>query len=152
MKIFFSTLMFFVILFSCSNSSSIQSKRIDFKYSILSYNRKQHDYIFHNGSPTSLTSSEIKEIEHIVGDEIRETIKAHNKNLESKRKFYRQYLPVINGMGEKLVYIQCFAEYYVDSTWKNNLISIADGGSSVFSVWVNLTTKTSNEFSIHGEG
>ena len=152
MKIFFSTLIFFVFLFSCSNSLSIQSKRIDFKYTILEYNRKRHDYIFHNGSTTSLTASEIKEIEYIVGDEIRETIKAHNKNLKSNTEFYRQYLPVINGMGEKLVYIQCFAEYYIDSTWKSKLVSIADGGTSVFSVWVNLNTKTSNEFSIHGEG
>ncbi|WP_412464410.1 hypothetical protein [Flavobacterium mekongense] len=138
---------------SCSSSQSVESKQIDFEYTILKYNRKEHEDIFKNGSPTSLTDSEIIEIEQIVGNKIRQTIKSHNKDVKTKHKFYRQYVPVINGMGEKEVFVQCFAEYYFeDSSWKEYLVRIADGGSSVFSLWVNLNSKTSNGFSIHGEG
>lgn len=152
MKFFFKILMMYIIFVSCSNSLSVHSMRIDFKYTILEYNRKEHQGIFQNGSTTSLSKSEIIEIEHIVGAKIRETIKTHNFIFKANHKFYRQYVPVINGMGEKEVFIQCFAEYYIDTSWKEYLVRIADGGSSVFSVWVNLNTKTSNGFSIHGEG
>ncbi len=132
---------------------SVDSNQIDFEYAILKYNRKEHNDIFKNGSPTSLSASEIIEIEKIVGNKIRETIKSHNKGVKSKHKFYRQYVPVIDGIGEKKVFIQCFADYYFDdSSWKEYLVRIADGGLSVFSVWVNLNSKTSEGISIHSDG
>jgi hypothetical protein len=153
MKKLSKILIVIITFISCSSPKSVESKQIDFEYTILQYNRKEHDDIFKNGSPTSLSASEIIVIEKIVGNKIRETIKSHNKGAKSKHKFYRQYVPVINGMGEKEVFVQCFAEYYFeDSSWKEYLVRIADGGSSVFSVWVNLNSKTSNGFSIHGEG
>lgn len=100
-----------------------------------------------------MSNDEITEIEKIVGNKIRKTIESHNKGVKPKCKFYRQYVPVINGIGEKEVFIQCFADYYFDdSSWKEYLLKIHDGGSSVFSVWVNLKSKTFYGFSIQGEG
>jgi hypothetical protein len=66
--------------------------------------------------------------------------------------YRRQYISVINKLGEKEVYINCFCGGNYDNvSWKNEIQIAADGGNCFFRIKVNVSKKIVTEFSINLE-
>ena len=123
----------------------------------------QVDYInnwkFKNARSTILSKEEIEEIDLLIKKCIgnynpeqqqlfdslsrkhpEADLKIQNFIIDLKR-YRRQYFPVINEKGEKEIWVNCFCQtYYKD--WKNQVISVRDGGNCYFNLKINLTLKT----------
>jgi hypothetical protein len=133
-------------------------------YVVLKFDEGKDGYFFENCSPTDLSKEEIIGIEKIIHKEINKirlqrkkyfdlfTLKKINKN--NKDFFYRrQYVPVINKLGEKEVYINCFCGGNYDNVgWRKEIQNAADGGNCFFRIKVNVSKKIVTEFSINLEG
>lgn len=103
--------------------------------------------IFEEAIPTNLNAEELIELENLLSACIAE----HNANSDLKidlKKYYRQYVPVINNNNEKEIWINCMCEVY-DINWKTEVISVADGGECFFNLKVNLSTKKCFNFIIN---
>lgn len=63
--------------------------------------------------------------------------------------YKRQYLPVIDSKGHKLVFANFFCRHY-DRDWKTRLFVVDDGGNCYFSMIVNLNTAEVKRLSVNG--
>jgi hypothetical protein len=84
----------------------------------------------------------------------------YNSNLsDSLRAYYgidfkkydykRQYVSIINSIGEKEVWINCFCDsFYKD--WKKQILHVDDGGNCFFNLKVNLSTKKCYDIFVNG--
>ena len=123
-------------------------------------------------SPADLSSSEIDKIEVIIAEEVVEYNK-HEKafvdsiNKKSHRndpanaipydnlishpeKYYKQFLAITNGKGEKEVWVSCFCDVGDKSYWKKDWVRVEDGGSCYFKIKINLTTNRVAGFYVNG--
>jgi len=66
------------------------------------------------------------------------------------KRYKRQYIPMINNSGEKVVWINCFCNTW-DKNWKNDLIIVMDGGNCYFNLKINLTTGKYYDLMVNGE-
>jgi len=66
------------------------------------------------------------------------------------KRYKRQYIAMINGKGEKEVWINCICDIYTKD-WRNGLIIVLDGGNCFFNLKINLTAKKYFELSVNGE-
>ncbi|RZM14116.1 MAG: hypothetical protein EOO88_44295 [Pedobacter sp.] len=105
---------------------------------------------------TSLNEIEIFEVHYLVAKAIRE----YNANIDSadwkwyaadlqKGLFNRQYIPVINGKGEKVVWVNFFCDAG-NKAWRTTEVFVHDGGNCYFNLLVNLTTKSTSDFFVNG--
>ena len=137
-----------LISFGCNKVYTIKNDVIgNNKYSILKYDQKNHYYIFKDVVPTKLSKQEITEIEKIIFPKISETILKHNKELNSKDNYCRQYLAVINSKNEKIVWIQFYCGEVSTNHLKSEVLRVSDGGDCLFKLKVNLSSKTFYDYS-----
>ena len=73
--------------------------------------------------------------------------------------YKRQYLPVLNDNGEKIVWINCFCvsgsnlPHFSSNNpdkWNEEIIIVKDGGNCYFSVFLNLTTQRFEKLMVNG--
>jgi hypothetical protein len=139
----------------------------DSKYIILNYKSDWH-WIFKDAKPTTLSENELFEIEKIIDQAVKENNERQLKRLETHNKEYpdnkwtetgfeletkgfkRQYVPVINSDGQKVIWINFFCDDWGSENWKSDIMFVLDGGNCYFNLKVNLETKTYSDLSING--
>jgi hypothetical protein len=102
----------------------------------------------------NLTNADLIETDKILNDCFRTSIiQPHTKNSVSTKlsDYKRQYIPYINQIGQKLVWVNCFCDDE-ELYWKKEIVEVEDGGYCFFHVTVNLTTKTFDQFLMNGYG
>jgi hypothetical protein len=137
------------------------------KYAILKFDTTD-TWLFENAKPSSLTQTEIEEIENILTQYIDaynpdqqlqfDTIsKAHAEyNLKIENfiinlsRYKRQYFPVINSAGQKEVWVNFFCNDF-DKNWRRDMLIVHDGGNCYFSLTINLVTKKISRFIVNGD-
>lgn len=139
----------------------------DSTYVILDYKSDWY-WVFKDAKPSTLTENELVEIENIIETAIKENNARQKGNLERHNKefpdnqwietgfelttkdFKRQYVPVVNKNGQKVVWINFFCNDWESDSWKSDILIVNDGGNCYFNLKVNLDTKTYSELSING--
>ena len=125
-------------------------------------------WIFKNVETTDISKSELNEIDQLIDLAIRENnenqkkyLQKHNLEypehqwtetgfeLDLEKGYHKQYVPVINESGEKIVWINFFCSTF-NYNWKKEIIMVDDGGNCFFNIKINLTKKTYSELSING--
>lgn len=135
-------------------------------YAILKIEPK-NNWIFKNGILSDLSQTELIEAEKILKKAVKENneiqkqnLKIHNEKYPENKwtetgyeldlnKFQRQYWPVINENGEKVVWINFFCSDN-ESISTDTIVMVLDGGNCYFNIKINLTNKTYSELSING--
>ncbi len=138
-----------------------------FEYVIL-HSNESRNRVFKNAKQTDLTQTELIKIERILITAVKENnenqkkeLKTHNKkhpknkwtitgfelSLEGKK---RQYIPVINEVGEKVVWINLFCDDWGSENWKSEIMMVNDGGNCYFNLKINLSKGTYSELFING--
>ncbi len=163
-----SIYIFLILILSCNGSKkateTTQSNYVltESEYVIFTFQEKSHR-IFKDAKPTELTQTELTEIEEILKiavDNINQTQEQHfikdskeyrkykrtNSDLEL-RNYYRQYVPVINKMNEKEVWINFFC-----NNFGTEILTVHDGGNCFWNIKVNLTKKEYSKLRINGHG
>ena len=118
-------------------------------------------------TPSELSESELITIERIVTIAINNSNKAqkkkllehnHNypKDVKSKTgyeinldEYQRQYVPILNALGEKEVWVNFFCKTSPSDKWRTNLVSVEDGGNCYFNIKVNLNKKAYYDLEIN---
>ncbi len=126
------------------------------------------NWVFENSKPTILKSSEITLIDSVINSCIANynseklelismmindhpEIKIDSTNFLIDIKDYkRQYLPVENEKGERLVWVNLFCGDFKKNTW-NKVLIVKDGGKCYFSLKINLQTGRYYEFMVNGQ-
>jgi len=168
---------FLILISSCKEKSKTEKKEIAKKpknqfeldksnYAILNIEPK-NDWIFKNAKLSKLSQSELIEVEKILKKAVKENnenqkqnLKVHNKKYPKNKwtetgyeldlnKFQRQYWPVINENGEKVIWINFFCSDN-EPISKDNIEMVDDGGNCYFNIKINLTNETYSELSING--
>ena len=121
-----------------------------------------------NNQKAQLNSNDIIEIENILKasilqyniNEEKKLPKLRDKYPEKKidknsvdiklENYKRQYVPYINNIGQKEVWIYCIKNTRAHSTWKKEILFAVGGGDNYFKVTINLSNKTYQNFSING--
>lgn len=168
-----SILLSLIGLISCGkqNTTNVNSK--------LHFNVPQEDYVILEnrlelgwpqleGQPTSLSENELIEIELIIQRAIVENNRLQKKALERHNREYpeypwketgyelstdgfkRQYVPAINEIGQKIIWINFFCDDWGNEQWKSEIITVLDGGNCYFQIMVNLATKSYSELGVNG--
>ncbi len=161
------------IVYSCSSNAESHLKNdealtIDSSMiAIIPYQSNQ-DWLFKNAVASSINTSEIKEIDSILVSSINKYNAYQKKEMErivktqqkikmslhdyiiDIKNYKRQYVVVINKIGEKEVWINCFCDKAKEN-WKSEIVSVRDGGKCYFNLKVNLSTKQYFEFYVNGE-
>jgi len=122
---------------------------------------------FENAEPTNLNQTELQQIEKILADCIAkynpkqklrfDEISAKYPSEEFElgefiielNRYKRQYVPVINEKGEKVVWVNCFCGVW-DKSDKYQILIIFDGGNCYFNVKINLATEMYYDFMVNG--
>lgn len=137
------------------------------EYTILTYNPKWHWTFKEDVQPSQLNQSELIEIEHFIKTAIKQNNELQKNNLNNHNKKYpddqitqtgyelklkgfkRQYIPIINDEGQKIVLINFFCDALEEEDWKTKIIQVEDGGNCYYNLKVNVTTKEYYELEIN---
>ena len=140
----------FTILISISNYSQIiDDKAILYNSKIVVFqNDTIRTDIFDSSKKTELNDLEMLTVDEIV----LKAVDKHNKETVfekiSVNKYLRQYVIALDENGEKIVWINCFDEFYKDHIdWEHQIVSANDGGIRFFNLKVNLNRKKIYQFS-----
>jgi hypothetical protein len=118
---------------------------------------QNHDWPFkHTFKSAALSHSEIQLLDSLL----RYCVSNYNQKLSSnlksnysidfvKFKYKRQYMAVVNGKGQKEVWVNGFCNTW-DKQWKKEIVIVQDGGNCYFNLKINLTTKECFEVSVNG--
>ncbi len=125
-------------------------------------------WIFKGAKSTELTEQDLKTIEKILNDCIKEYNPEQERQYDEINKehpeynlklehfvielddYKRQYVPVINDKGEKEVWVNCFCDTW-DSDWKNEIMEVEDGGNCYFNLIINLTKEKHYDLMVNGD-
>jgi hypothetical protein len=126
-----------------------RQKQVDAKYVVL-----ENDFgeVFKNASQTTLSEDEIAEIKQLIKTAVADhntKDKAPNRKIENLEKYKFQFVPALNGQGEKEVYVNGFCMEL--SNWQTQIVFVDDGGSCFFQFYINLTKKTFDRFAVNGD-
>ncbi|AHM59120.1 hypothetical protein D770_04265 [Flammeovirgaceae bacterium 311] len=69
--------------------------------------------------------------------------------IENQAKYTRQYVPVINSEGEKLLYVNAYCSLPGPDDWKTKLFRIMGGGDCYFQAIINLSKKEVVRFNVN---
>lgn len=137
------------------------------KYAILPFDAK-YTWLFKKAQPTNLNEQDIQDIDELLNkclagynpkqqiefDSLSRTYPRYNFTIQNfiidLARYKRQYLPVINEKGEKEVWVNCFCRTD-NMDWKNNIVSVRDGGNCYFNLKINLSLKTYYGLVVNGE-
>ena len=168
---------FLIIISSCdTNVKSNKSKNINdteklieldkSDYAILTIEPK-NNWKFKNAELSELNQTELIEIEKLLEDAVAknneiqfQNLKNHNEKYPDNQleetgfelnldNFQRQYWPVINENGKKVVWINFFCSRE-EPISTDNILVVMDGGNCYFNIKINLTDKMYLELSING--
>ncbi|MDR0833886.1 MAG: hypothetical protein LBN93_06840 [Candidatus Symbiothrix sp.] len=151
------------------------------KIAILPYDTINCRWFFENCTQAELTYENFVTIESILeecidnynaAEEVRfkETCEKYPQyalNLRHSsidlKKYWRQYIVVINQQGEKETFINFFCEppediisdgdeyrFVPSNRWKTGLVEVLDGGNCFFQIKINLSTKKWYDFGVNG--
>jgi len=151
-----------------SHRSQLTSNSFDTSViAIIPFKTSQH-WIFKNATPADLNPEDLEAIEELLIEAVeeynpeqeRKFKKQNEKHPEYKldkkhfiidlSRYKRQYVPVINGAGEKEVWINCFCKSW-NRDWKTELIEVDDGGNCYFNLKLNLAKGKHYDFMVNGD-
>jgi hypothetical protein len=98
--------------------------------------------------------------ENIIQEEIR-AFPGHDSEIRSiltiDLKNYRcQYMAFLHPNGDKETKVNCFRHPdpwgFNHKDWKHKIVHVSDGGNSCFSLYVNLTKRSSHDFHVNSNG
>ncbi|WP_303917913.1 hypothetical protein [Draconibacterium sediminis] len=166
-----------VLLFvSCNNSPQKSSDSRDNTTDLIEVDKSQiatikydtiQSWIFENGVSTNLSDNDLmiieKNIRKCVSEHNLVQIKEFNRidsinpnlNLDIKNfkieldRYKRQYMPIINNQGEKIVWINFFCDSF-DIEWKKEIVFVKDGGNCYFQLKVNIDKDNYFDFWVNG--
>lgn len=130
------------------NKTAMQT---DADVAILSFDSNLAKYLSKNGTPTDLSADEIAQSKEIIKKAVDEQ-NAKQKNAYRLIKlvgYKYQLSPFLNEKGEKEVWINSFCE--ARENWKTQIITVEDGGSCYFNLFINLTQNSYTKFYVNGE-
>ena len=129
-----------------------KGKPVAENYSIIHYRKDYHEGYFKNVKATRINHLEIEKIESITKTAIKEynATNPQRGKIKNLAGYTRQYIPVINKTGEKLVWVNYFCD--VHNNWKKEIAIVFDGGNCYFNVFVNITKGTFEKFSVNSRG
>ena len=177
MKIISNLVLIFLIGFSFLNFKD--KKRNQTKNSIekdttvfviIPYESTMKD-IFGTGVSTNLNTNDFKLINSFLKiqidtyniQQLKEFEEYKKKNPKAKFKkdywqidlknYKRQYVAVINQIGEKEVWVNCFCwdSWGENEFCKHQILDVSDGGKCFFNLKINLTRKKVYDFWVNGE-
>ena len=136
---------FLICSLSCTTPKSIN---YDYResYVIIGYQEKYNK--FQNSQPTELNEQEISNLNRILEDALSQYNLSKTKKFDLN-KYKRQYVPVINNLGEKEVWVNCLCTQN-NENWKKEIIVVKDGGSCYFNLKINLTKSKYYDLIING--
>lgn len=114
-------------------------------------------WIFKDVTPSNLSNKELVQVEEILQSAI---VKHNNHYVNDSdgfnkwglelKNYKRQYVPVINQNGEKVIWINFFCQDFKHSDWRKEILIVDDGGNCYFNIKINLTTKKYSDLQING--
>ena len=150
-----------------NEKNSIDAIKIDTSMiAVIPFDTTYH-WLFENARPSELDQTELKQIEKIITDCIAEYNPEQRQKFDEISKKYpndncrlsdfiielnrykRQYVPVINGLGEKEIWVNCFCSTW-DSNWRTEILEVFDGGNCYFQLKINLTKNEFYNFMVNG--
>jgi hypothetical protein len=135
--------------FGCFSKIQAKSNIDTSQYVVLKYGNYK---VFDNAKPTTLSVSEINQIDELLIKAINEfnDDKNHHVKIMPLSKYKIQFVPVINSNGEKEVWINCFCE--TDGIrWRKEIIFVEDGGNCYFQLKINLNIMKWYSFEVNGD-
>ena len=176
LRLLSSSAFIFLFLTSCGRinrskvnpESKINLQTIDTSYYAILQFDTPDTLLSKNATVTTLTKNEIQEIDTLLKKcidsynpeqlaKFNSISKAHPEyNLKVQNfvidlsRYKRQYFPFVNSAGQKEVWVNCFCNDF-GKNWKNERLTVEDGGNCFFSVVINLTTKSYHHFIVNGE-
>ena len=129
-------------------------------------NAESVHYVFDDIKPATLSEEEIAQTELLLSrciDELnvlqekgfRKLSKNEPKIRTHKDEFVislsnykRQFIPVTNEKGEKVVWVNCFCDE--KEYWRKSIVFVLDGGNCYFNVKINLTQRTYYNLRVNG--
>ena len=121
---------------------------------IFMFDAKEHGWLFKNAKATYLTDNEKAQVRKLIDKAANDyNSKLKNANLLIKTDEYKyQLVPVISENGEILVWANAFCnEFGKNFDWRNQLVTVDDGGKCFFNLYVNLKKNSYERFSVNGE-
>lgn len=74
----------------------------------------------------------------------------HNYLIMDISEYKRQYLPLINENGDKVVWVNSFCSIPEGWNWHTDILGTNDGGNCYFNLTLNLTKRSCEEMSVNG--
>ena len=117
-------------------------------YVVFKYSEK-NDLFFGKSDhfrPTTLSTSEVDEMESLVVSAYQRLVKELPTNYSSLKAlsvYKRQYVAIINGKGQKEIWICFFCD--VPENWRKNEVLVEDGGACYLRLWINLTLRKASK-------
>lgn len=127
--------------------------------SIIRYDTSRHE-MFIAGKPVRLIAEDFSKVDELIQN----CVESYNTQIMSSiespedtaallihlEKCKRQYLPVLNSEGEKVVWVNCFCDSW-DIDWKREILVVLDGGKCYFNLKVNLDRDSCFDMLVNGE-
>ena|SRR5690554_5789024 len=117
---------------------------------------------FANTEISDLSRNEITILEQLIVECISEYNEEKRKSSELQESelshylimefnnYKRQYVPVINEIGEKIIWVNAFCSAPNDWDWHTQILGTEDGGNCYYSLSVNITQKTCYGIRVNG--
>ncbi|MGZ3777637.1 MAG: hypothetical protein ACXVI9_08550 [Mucilaginibacter sp.] len=152
----------------CGQNLDIDTSR----YAILNFAQEGNYYFDKDVKATTLTIKEMEKIERLIDERIsrynegeavvyrKDSIDLkkrypnalpYDHRIKNARKYYKQFLAVINTKGEKIIWANCFCSINNFPYWKKSSVLVMDGGICYFNLKINLTKGTTYELMINGD-
>ncbi|WP_426295360.1 hypothetical protein ACN9ML_11890 [Dyadobacter endophyticus] len=128
----------------------------DTTFATIKFDATDMPYIFNkNASPATLTRQDFEQIDSLLlvcvanyNKTIRQDLQFMKIDLVG-RLYKKQLVAVVNRLGEKEVWVNCFCDDFA-SPWKTKLLFVDDGGSCFFNFKINLKSLKYYDFSVNG--
>jgi len=121
------------------------------RYAFFKFDLKRDDYIFNkNSKPATLSNIELLKIEKLIAKRVREYNKRGIDIIKKPEMYYKQFITIINGKGEKEVWVNCCCAVMHGGYWKTSIERTMDGGSCYFTIKINLTKNKAYKLNAHG--
>ena len=112
------------------------------------YERKGPDRIDGTWQPTT---SQIQALEANLSriSDLRSYDAPNGEQIEYPDRYFRQYVAVIRA-GERLIYINALCDVRNIPQWRNQLVSVYDGGNCFWQAWYDPATGSFSELAVNG--
>ena len=122
----------------------------------IKFDATEMPYIFDkNASPATLTPQDLEQIDSLFlvcvanyNKTIRQDLQFMKIDLVG-RLYKKQLVAVVNRNGEKEVWVNCFCDDF-SKPWRNEILSVSDGGSCYFNFKIKLKSLEYYDFSVNG--